>query len=131
MLVVLAFAPGFVQAPAANVAGPYMAGTLNGLKVFVSPMMKDGEFVIGVNGSDMKTASAVYAPFMPIVPTQLLQFADGGNSQGFSTLYDFQILSKLPVGFEEDSVEGLYEGRKSTEDRPFSPLLVKGMIFTK
>ena len=131
VLVVLAFAPGFVQAPAANVAGPYMAGTLNGLKVFVSPMMKDGEFVIGVNGSDMKTAAAVYAPFMPIVPTQLLQFADGGNSQGFSTLYDFQILSKLPAGFKEDSIQGLYEGRVSTEDRPFSPLLVKGMIYTK
>lgn len=131
VLVILAFAPGFQQAPAANVAGPYMAGTLNGLKVFVSPMMADGQFVIGVNGSDMKTAAAVYAPFMPIVPTQLLQFADGGNSQGFSTLYDFQILSKLPAGYAEDSIEGLYEGRESSEDRPFSPLLVKGMIYTK
>ena len=131
VLVILAFAPGFQQAPAANVAGPYMAGTLNGLKVFVSPMMEDGQFIIGVNGSDMKTAAAVYAPFMPIVPTQLLNFADGGNSQGFSTLYDFQILSKLPVGTKEDSIEGLYEGRTSTEDRPFSPLLVKGMIYSK
>lgn len=25
---------------------------------------------------------------MPIVPTQLLQFADGATSQGFSTMYD-------------------------------------------
>ena len=62
VLVILAFAPGFNQAPAANVAGPYMAGTLNGLKVFVSPMMNDGEFIIGVNGNDMRTAAAVYAP---------------------------------------------------------------------
>ena len=30
---------------------------------------------------------------MPIVPTQLLQYADGGTSQGFSTLYDFKILN--------------------------------------
>lgn len=66
---------------------------------------------------------------MPIVPTQLLNFADGGESQGFSTLYDFQILSKLPAGFKEDDVEDAeYVGRTSTEDRPFSPLLVKGMI---
>ena len=30
---------------------------------------------------------------MPIVPTSLLQFADGGNSQGFSTLYDLKVLN--------------------------------------
>lgn len=62
VLVVLAFAPNFQAAPASNVAGPYFAGTWGGLKVFVSPNMKDGEFVLGVNGSDLKTSAAVYAP---------------------------------------------------------------------
>lgn len=32
---------------------------------------------------------------MAIVPTQLLGYADGGMSQGFSTLYDCKILNKL------------------------------------
>lgn len=31
---------------------------------------------------------------MPIIPTQLLSFADGGMSQGWSTLYDLQLLNK-------------------------------------
>jgi hypothetical protein len=31
---------------------------------------------------------------MAIVPTQLLGFADGGMSQGFSTLYDLKLLNK-------------------------------------
>ena len=31
---------------------------------------------------------------MPIVPTQLLQYADGGTSQGWSTLYDLKLLNK-------------------------------------
>ena len=31
---------------------------------------------------------------MPIVPTQLLGFADGGMSQGWSTLYDLKPLNK-------------------------------------
>lgn len=31
---------------------------------------------------------------MPIVPTQALQYADGGNSQGFSTLYALELLNK-------------------------------------
>ena len=136
VMTVISFAPGFHAAPAADVAGPYVAGTLNNLKVIVSPIMEDGTFVLGVNGSDLKTSAAVYAPYMPIVPTQLLIFADGGESQGFSTLYDFQILSKLPAGFKEDDLgkegdEFYRAGRTATEDRPFSPLLVKGMIYYK
>lgn len=31
---------------------------------------------------------------MPIVPTQLLQYADGGTSQGFSTMYDLVVLNE-------------------------------------
>ena len=31
---------------------------------------------------------------MAIVPTQLLQYADGGTSQGWSTLYDLKLLNK-------------------------------------
>lgn len=30
---------------------------------------------------------------MSIVPTQLLQYADGGNSQGFSTMYALEKLN--------------------------------------
>lgn len=29
-----------------------------------------------------------------IVPTQLLGFADGGMSQGFSTLYDLKVVNR-------------------------------------
>lgn len=75
---------------------------------------------------------------MPIVPTQLLQGPDGTTTQGFSTLYDFQILSKLPVGYAEDDVatynedgsvkEMIRKGRVADAERPFSPLLVKGMV---
>ena len=31
---------------------------------------------------------------MAIVPTQLLGYADGGMSQGWSTLYDLKMLNK-------------------------------------
>jgi len=31
---------------------------------------------------------------MPVVPTQLLQFDDGGTMQGFSTLYDLKVLNR-------------------------------------
>ena len=93
ILPILTFIKGFSAAQAGNVNGPYFAGTLNSLKVFVTPNIEPGKFIIGVNGDDMMSSAAVYAPYMPIVPTQLLGFADGGMSQGWSTLYDLKLLN--------------------------------------
>lgn len=86
---VLTFVPGFV--PAANAApnGPYVAGTVSGMKVIVSPALADpaeenaeGVCYLGVLGADGLTCTGVYAPYLPMVPTQLLGFADGTMSQG-------------------------------------------------
>ena len=90
---VLALVEGWKAASTSKINGPYFAGELNGIKVFVSPAIKPGRFIMGYNGDDMMTSAAVYAPYMAIVPTQLLQFADGSNSQGFSTLYDLKMLN--------------------------------------
>ena len=101
LIPVLSVVKGWNAAPAGQVNGPYFAGTLNGLKVFVTPNIKAGRFVIGCNGNDMMSSAAVYAPYMAIVPTQLLGYADGGMSQGWSTLYDLKVLNdKLLVAGE-------------------------------
>ena len=94
VLPVLTFMKGFQAAPANNINGPYFAGSLNGLKVFVSPSVEAGTFFLGVNGSDLMSSAAVYAPYMPIIPTQLLGYSDGAMSQGFSTMYDLKLLNK-------------------------------------
>ena len=94
VLPVLTFIPGFTAAPAGQVNGPYFAGTLNALRVYVSPALSNGVFYVGCNGDDMMSSVAVYAPYMAIVPTQLLQYADGGTSQGWSTLYDLKVLNE-------------------------------------
>lgn len=94
ILPILTFMKGFSAAPAGQINGPYFAGTLNGLKVYVSPAIAKGRFLLGVNGDDMMSSVAVYAPYMAIVPTQLLQYADGGTSQGWSTMYDLKVLNK-------------------------------------
>lgn len=91
---VLQFVPGFKAASATKINGPYLAGTLNGLKVFVTPNIEDGKFVLGVNGDDFMSSAAVYAPYMAVVPTQLLGYADGAMSQGFSTMYALEMLNK-------------------------------------
>ena len=93
ILPILSFIKGFSAASTSSVNGPYFAGTSNGLKVFVTPNVKAGTFVLGVNGDDMMSSAAVYAPYMAIVPTQLLGYADGGMSQGWSTMYDLKMLN--------------------------------------
>lgn len=94
ILPILSMVKSFDAAPASTVNGPYFAGTLDGLKVFVTPNITPGKFIIGVNGTDLEASAAVYAPYMPVVPTQLLGYADGAMSQGWSTMYDLKILNK-------------------------------------
>lgn len=93
ILTILPYLPGWNAASVSTINGPYLAGTVDGLKVYVSPSIDENKFFFGVNGSDLQTSAGVYAPYMAIVPTQLLGFADGTMSQGFSTMYDMKLLS--------------------------------------
>jgi len=94
ILPVLSVIKSWNAAPAGAINGPYFAGTINGLKIFVTPNIEAGTFVVGCNGNDLMSSAAVYAPYMAVVPTQLLGFADGGMSQGFSTMYALEMLNK-------------------------------------
>jgi len=99
VLPVLRFVNGFTAVKNAKMNGPYKVGELDGLNIFVSPALKAGEFFLGLNGSDMMSSAGVYAPYMAIVPTQLLGTPDGGLAQGFSTWYAKALLNKaLLVG---------------------------------
>lgn len=94
ILPILSFINDFTAAPISSVNGPYFAGTLHGIRVFVTPNIAPGKFVLGVNGDDLMSSAAVFAPYMAVIPTQLLGMADGSMSQGFSTMYDLKILNK-------------------------------------
>lgn len=107
VLPIITFLRGFKASDTSKINGPYFAGTLNGLKLFVTPNIAPGKYVLGVNGDDMMSSAAVYAPYMPVIPTQLLGYADGGMSQGFSTMYALELLNK----------DLLVAGSVVTEDR--------------
>ena len=125
VLTVMPYLKGWTAAPSAVVNGPYFAGTVDGVKVYVSPAMNQGEFFFGVNGSDLQTSAAVYAPYMAIVPTQLLGFADGTMSQGFSTMYDMKLLSTYKVTTDS---QGNVISREDVDNGQYSWLLVKGKM---
>lgn len=104
VLPVLKFVNGFTAVKNAKMNGPYKVGEIDGLDVYVSPMLKAGDFFLGLNGSDMMSSAGVYAPYMAIVPTALLSTPDGGMAQGFSTWYAKALLNKnlLVAGRIED-----------------------------
>lgn len=120
VLTILPFVKGWTPAPAATVNGPYFAGTVDNLKVFVSPSIGEDEFFFGVNGNDLQTSAGVYAPYMAIVPTQLLGLPDGTQTQGFSTMYDMKLLSTYNRKADK-TIEDAKDGQ-------FSYLLVKGAL---
>ena len=94
ILPVLRFVNGFTAVKNAKMNGPYKVGELDGMNVYVSPIMESGEFFLGLNGNDMMSSAGVYAPYMAIVPTQLLGTPDGSMAQGFSTWYAKALLNK-------------------------------------
>ena len=94
VLPVLKFVNGFSAVKNAKMNGPYKVGEIDGLDVYVSPLLEQGDFFLGLNGSDMMSSAGVYAPYMAIVPTQLLGTPDGGMAQGFSTWYAKALLNK-------------------------------------
>jgi hypothetical protein len=94
VLPVLRFINGFTAVKNVKMNGPYKVGELDGMNVYVSPLMSKGEFFLGLNGNDMMSSAGVYAPYMAIVPTQLLGTPDGGMAQGFSTWYAKALLNK-------------------------------------
>jgi len=93
VLPVLRFVNGFSAVKNPKMNGPYKVGELDSLGVYVSPRLGSGEFFFGLNGSDMMSSAGVYAPYMAIVPTQLLGTPDGGLAQGFSTWYAKALLN--------------------------------------
>lgn len=95
VLPVLRFINGYTAVKNAKMNGPYKVGELDGLNVYVSPAMGKGEFFFGLNGNDMMSSAGVYAPYMAIVPTQLLGTPDGGLAQGFSTWYAKALLNEM------------------------------------
>lgn len=94
VLPVLRFINGFTPVKNTKMHGPYKVGELDGMNVYVSPMLPAGKWFVGLNGSDMMSSAGVYAPYMAIVPTQLLGTPDGGLAQGFSTWYAKAILNE-------------------------------------
>lgn len=87
--------PGFKAADVDGKIGTQLIGSIGQLKVYHKPNMDGYEYVVWGKGQGTELsvgALGIYLAALPasIVPTQLLEFSDGLNSQGFYSLYDYK-----------------------------------------
>lgn len=67
--------------------GPHLAGYLGGIPVYKNPYYSDTKFLVGYKGDGLFDSGYIYAPYMPILTTQLIMDADFQGSRGFATSY--------------------------------------------
>ena len=85
----------FKDASPKDVTGPYFAGTLNGLKVYVSPSLADSNaFVLGFKGERLFEAGYVYSPYMPIMQSELVTLMDMSSQKGLVTMYATTVVNR-------------------------------------
>lgn len=77
-----------------NIAnGPYFAGTLGDLKVYVVPTYPANFFVCGYKGTNMLDSGAFYCPYMPVTSTDLIMDADFRGQRAWATMYGKKIIN--------------------------------------
>lgn len=78
----------FDAASASNAVGPHLIGTLGGkYKVYVVPQFDPDAFVMGFKGGNFLETGYVYAPYMPVLSTQMITTANMVGQQGYATSY--------------------------------------------
>lgn len=70
-----------------NPVGPHLVGYLGDKPVYKNPFYPQDAFLVGWKGGNLFDAGYVYAPYMPIMSTQLLMTSDFEGQRGFATAY--------------------------------------------
>ena len=77
-----------------DAVGPHFIGTLGGkYKCYVVPMIDPDVFVMGYKGTNFLETGFVYAPYAPIMSTDVLMPADFRGQQGYATSYGMKMLN--------------------------------------
>ena len=79
---------------ATDAVGPHFFGTLGGrYKCYVVPLLDPDVFVLGYKGTNFLETGFVYAPYMPVLSTDILMPADFRGQQGYATSYGTKMIN--------------------------------------
>lgn len=83
----------FKPSGVSNTVGSYFLGTIGNYKVYVDPELDPKAFILGHKGDTLLDAGYVYAPYMPIMTTDLVQLEDMAGRKGWATMYGKAMLN--------------------------------------
>ena len=86
-------APRFQGVPNAGGTGAFFAGVLDGrIRVYKNPYFLANQYLLGYRGDTLIDAGYVYAPYIPIMTTNLLMAEDFVGRRGYATSYAKKML---------------------------------------
>lgn len=84
----------FDASGSSDAVGPHFIGTLGGrYKCYVVPLLDPDTFVMGYKGTNFLETGFVYAPYMPVLSTDVLMPADFRGQQGYATSYGTKMVN--------------------------------------
>jgi hypothetical protein len=107
----------FDAAASSNAVGPHLIGTLGGkYKVYVVPQFDPDQFVMGFKSGNFLETGYVYAPYMPVLSTQMIMTANMVGQQGYATSYGKKMVNSK-----------LYCRGRITDDGVIAPVEIKSI----
>ena len=86
-------APRFQGVANAGGTGAFFAGVLDGrIRVYKNPYFQANQYLLGYRGDTLIDAGYVYAPYIPIMTTNLLMAEDFVGRRGYATSYAKKML---------------------------------------
>ena len=79
--------PRFKSAGVINPKGAHLIGYLDNKPIYKSAVLGEDDWVVGYKGNSLFETGYVYAPYLPIMSTQLLMDETFTGRQGFTTSY--------------------------------------------
>ena len=74
--------------------GPHFIGTMGNYQIYKTPILSNRDaYVLGYKGDSMFHAGMVYAPYMPIMTTDLLAYENFNVAQGYATAYAKKLIN--------------------------------------
>ena len=85
--------PRFKSAGVVNPKGAHLIGYLDNKPVYKSAVLGEDDWVVGYKGDSLFETGYIYAPYLPIMSTQLLMDETFTGRQGFTTSYGKKMTS--------------------------------------
>lgn len=80
---------------AAGTVGPHYIGTYGGLAVYINPNFGARDFLLGYKGDSLFESGLIYAPYMPILSTDVITLDDFMGRRAWVTCYGKRMVNPL------------------------------------